>query len=78
MMIFLLDKWQLGLGLTGNTAAESWMQTLLKKWMEILQHETDNENIREQTQVHTPMWSSGFWLQGIKQTIKLINKKKVT
>lgn len=35
----------------------------------------DNENIIEHTQVHTPIWSSGLWLQGIKQTFKLVGKK---
>lgn len=35
----------------------------------------DNENIIEHMQMHTPIRSSGFWLQGIKQTIKLVKKK---
>lgn len=75
--VFLLDKWQL-VRVSFAILQQKVKYKLLKKKNEwrFYGMVLDNANIIEHMQVHTPIWSSGLWLQGIKQTFKLVEKKK--
>lgn len=75
--VFLLDKWQL-VRVSFAILQQKVKYKLLKKneWR-FYSMVLDNENIIEYMQVHTPIWSSGLWLQGIKQTFKLAEKKVI-
>ena len=74
--VFLLDKWQLRRVSFAILQQKVKYKLLKKNEWRFYGMVLDNENIIEHMQVHTPIWSSGLWLQGIKQTFKLVEKKK--